>query len=56
MKFDSVKNAWTAEIDLATDASRIDFFSNHRKTIRHGSEKHSSYLSSPYTRVALKTE
>ena len=56
MKFDSVKNAWTAEIDLDADASRIDFFSNHRKTIRHGPEKHSSYLSSPYTRVALKTE
>ncbi len=56
MKFDSDKNAWTAEIDLALGASRIDFFSNHRKTIRHGSEKHSSYLSSPYTRVSLKTE
>ncbi len=54
MKFDAGKNAWTAEIDLAADASRIDFFSNHRKTIRHGSEKHSSYLSSPYTRVELK--
>ena len=56
MKFDSDRNAWTVEIDLAAGASRIDFFSNHRKTIRHGSEKHSSYLSSPYTRVALKTE
>ena len=56
MKFDAGKKAWTVEIDLAAGASRIDFFSNHRKTIRHGSEKHSSYLSSPYTRVALKTE
>jgi len=56
MKSDSDKNAWTAEIDLALGASRIDFFSNHRKTIRHGSEKHSSYLSSPYTRVSLKAE
>ena len=54
MKFDAGKNAWTAEIDLVAGASRIDFFSNHRKTIRHGSEKHSSYLSSPYTRVELK--
>ncbi len=54
MKFDAGKKAWTVEIDLAAGASRIDFFSNHRKTIRHGSEKHSSYLSSPYTRVELK--
>jgi len=54
MKFDAGKKAWTVEIDLAAGASRVDFFSNHRKTIRHGSEKHSSYLSSPYTRVELK--
>ena len=54
MEFDSDKNTWTVEIDLSADASRIDFFSNHRKTIRHGSERHSSYLSSPYTRVELK--
>ena len=56
MKFDAAKNTWTAEIQLSPAASRIDFFSNHRKTIRYGSEKRSSYLSSPYTRVSLKTE
>ena len=56
MNFDSEKNAWTAKIVLSANASRIDLFSNHRKTIRHGPEKYSSYLSSPYTRVSLKTE
>jgi len=56
MKFDATKNAWTVEIELNPKASRIDIFSNHRKTIRQGSEKYSSYLSSPYTRVSLKTE
>ena len=56
MNFDAAKKAWTTQIELDPDASRIDFFSNHRKTIRHGSEKYSSYLSSPYTRVSLKTE
>ena len=54
MKYDPDKKAWTVTIDLKADASQIDFFSNHRKTISHKFRKYPTYISSPYTRVTLK--
>ncbi|MDF1859945.1 MAG: hypothetical protein P1U87_07000 [Verrucomicrobiales bacterium] len=47
------RGEWTAEIKLDPEASRIDFFSNHGKTIRYGGRGYPTYLSSPYTRVKL---
>ena len=46
-------NHWTAKIKINPKASRIDFFSNHRKTLRYDGTPYKSYLSSPYTRVAI---
>ena len=40
----------TTRQKLDPDASRIDFFSTHRKTIRYGGKPYASYLSCPYTR------
>ena len=54
MESEAQKKVWTAEIELESGASRIDFFTNHRKTIEHRSEEYGSYLSSPYTRVSLQ--
>ncbi len=51
MKYDKKRNAWTAEIALDAGTSHIDFFSNHRKTIRYGGKAYPTYISSPYTRV-----
>ncbi len=47
------RNTWTAEINLKPGASKIDFFSNHRKTIRYRGRPLPTYISSPYTRVEL---
>ena len=47
-------NQWTATIKLDPKAKRIDFFSNHRKTLRYKETTHRTYMSSPYTRVNLK--
>ena len=46
--------SWSASIPLNPQAKRIDFFSNHRKTLRYEESPYRSYLSSPYTRVELK--
>ena len=46
-------NRWKATIRIPPQATRIDFFSNHRKTLRYGEDSFRSYLSSPYTRVEL---
>ena len=46
--------SWSASIPLNPKAKRIDFFSNHRKTLRYEESPYRSYLSSPYTRVELK--
>lgn len=48
------KGAWIAEIKLDPQATQIDFFSNHRKTISHGPKQYPTYISSPYTRVPLR--
>jgi hypothetical protein len=53
MQYDPTLNAWTAKIPIKPGVSRVDFFSNHRKTIRHKNESYATYLSSPYTRVQL---
>ncbi len=54
MKYDREKKAWTVAIELDSKAGRIDFFSNHRKTISYHDRKYPTYISSPYTRVSLK--
>lgn len=51
MTHDAKRGVWTASIRPATNASRIDFFTNHRKTIHHGARAYVTYLSCPYTRV-----
>jgi hypothetical protein len=56
MAYDADKNVWAVEIDLEANASHIDFFSNHRKTIRYKSRSYPTYISSPYTRVRLVKE
>lgn len=53
MRYDPNLDAWTAEIPIKSKMSRIDFFTNHRKTIRHNNESYATYLSSPYTRIHL---
>jgi hypothetical protein len=53
MKYDAGNKVWTAHIDIETEASHIDFFSNHRKTIQYKSKDYPTYISSPYTRVRL---
>lgn len=53
MRHDPKLDAWTAEIPIKSGMSRVDFFSNHRKIIRHNKESYATYLSSPYTRVKL---
>lgn len=51
MEYDPDNGVWTAEIKIDSNASRIDVFSNHRKTIKYGENSYRTYLSSPYTRV-----
>ncbi|MDP6044671.1 MAG: hypothetical protein QGH94_11645 [Phycisphaerae bacterium] len=45
--------AWTVEIDLDKNASCIDVFSNHQKTLPINGKKYTTAISSPYTRVKL---
>lgn len=52
MTFDAETGAWTAVIALDTDASTVDFFSNHGL----GVNGYKAYLSSPYTRVTIEGE
>lgn len=54
MHHDSQRGVWVAEIELDSNAHRIDFFSNHRKTIRYGDTTYSTYISSPYTHLELR--
>ena len=53
MDFDQAEGCWTTVIPLQPNATRVDFFSNHRKTIKFGGKAWPTYLSSPYTRVQL---
>ncbi len=45
---------WRTEIALDSSASRIDIFTNHRKTFDYQGRLYKTYISSPYTRVSLK--
>ena len=40
-------------IEVDAQAKRIDFFTNHRKTIRYNGKDYATYISCPYTRVEL---
>ncbi|MDP6555132.1 MAG: sialate O-acetylesterase [Pirellulaceae bacterium] len=53
MKHDRQRDVWTATIDLDPNATRVDFFSNHRKTIHYQGKGYATYISCPYTRVEL---
>lgn len=54
MEMEENGDQWTATIELDPKAKRIDFFSNHRKTLRYKESSYRTYISSPYTRVHLK--
>ena len=54
MKFNPKENSWNATLTLEVGKKHIDFFSNHRKTIRRGGRTYNTYISSPYTRVSLQ--
>jgi hypothetical protein len=54
MKFSPKENSWSATLALEPGKKHIDFFSNHRKTIRRGGRTYTTYISSPYTRVSLQ--
>ena len=54
MEMKKMGDQWTATIKLDPKAKRIDFFSNHRKTLRYKESAYRTYISSPYTRVNLK--
>ena len=53
MHHDPRRGVWVAEIELDPKAHRIDFFSNHRKTVRFAGKAYATYLSCPYTRVEI---
>ncbi|MEO0447207.1 MAG: hypothetical protein AAF191_14130, partial [Verrucomicrobiota bacterium] len=51
MKRSEAGDSWQVEISLEAGAKRVDFFSNHRKTISYQGRDYRNVLSSPYTRV-----
>jgi hypothetical protein len=53
MTHDEARGVWATTIDLDSKATRIDFFSNHRKTIRFRGKAYPTYISCPYTRVEI---
>jgi len=53
MKFDAQEKTWMVGIELEKGASHIDFFTNHRKTVTYKARNYRTYISSPYTRVAI---
>jgi hypothetical protein len=53
MEMKKMKGSWTATIPLSSTAKRIDFFTNHRKTLSYHKNAYKTYISSPYTRVSL---
>jgi hypothetical protein len=54
MKYNPKENSWSATLALEPGKNHIDFFSNHRKTIRRGGRTYNTYISSPYTRISLQ--
>jgi len=55
MTRDEAGKAWTVEIDLDKSAGHIDVFSNHQKTLSIGDKEYTTAVSSPYTRVELRS-
>jgi sulfur relay (sulfurtransferase) DsrC/TusE family protein len=53
MEMKKTGESWTATIPLSATAKRIDFFSNHRKTLTYNKNAYRTYMSSPYTRIIL---
>ncbi len=53
MKYQKEDNSWNFTLPREAGKKHIDFFSNHRKTIRRGGRTYKTYTSSPYTRVPL---
>ena len=51
MTRNSETGAWQVTIPFESDADRIDFFSNHRKTLEFEDYTFPTYLSTRYTRV-----
>ena len=51
---DKKGGSWNARIELDANASHIDFFSSHRKTVDFRGNTYPTYLSCPYTRVQLR--
>ena len=54
MKHQEEDNSWNFTLPREKGKQHIDFFSNHRKTIRRGGRAYNTYISSPYTRVPLQ--
>ena len=54
MRHDVENGCWTAVIDIDAQARRIDFFTNHRKTVSYRDKRYATYISCPYTRVDLR--
>ena len=54
MEMKKMAGSWTATIPLPATAKRIDFFSNHGKTLSYNKNVYKTYISSPYSRVNLK--
>ncbi len=54
MKFQAKDNSWNFTLPREAGKKHIDFFSNHRKTIRRNGRAYNTYISSPYTRVSLR--
>jgi hypothetical protein len=54
LKMTQIDNhSWTVDIPIKSGIKQIDFFSNHRKTIKYKESSYPTYISSPYTRVKL---
>lgn len=53
MKRSADSNTWMAEIPLAPGYKRIDFFSNHQKSLSYQDQVLETVISSPYQRVDL---
>jgi hypothetical protein len=47
-------DAWIATIELKDGVSHIDFYCNHGKTLEYQGRQYRTYLSSPYTRIAIE--
>ncbi len=49
-------NSWVVDIQLEKGHTTIDIFSNHRKVVDIRGKAYITYISSPYTRIELRSE